>query len=264
MTGKERNGADPNKRSRGDRGIELLPLASDEEPILDHKGRSRPLYRRRTIARPQVWRPTHTQRVLLGALPGLRLIVLGESARGALYAGFGALCLLATLYFGMRWASNVAGIGRLLIDERFALVHAGTLVLLVLGFELTRLGAALEEHTRGPRTPRFLATLFLPALLVTVGAPRLVHAWPRLVEASWMTGLVIALGTLPAAFWCMIRSPERPKPLARLWTYPLTMAVAIAIFVGVLWAIPEARNAVVGFAQAQGFKLLPALLIPPH
>ncbi|MBK8011598.1 MAG: hypothetical protein IPK13_09615 [Deltaproteobacteria bacterium] len=267
--GKQPREAEP-KRSgggplRGDRGIELLPLATsdEEQPLLDHKGRSRPLYRRRTVVRPQVWRPTHAQRILLGVLPGVRLIVLGESLRGALYAGFGALCLFATLYFAMRWASHVAGLSRLMIDPRWGLAHAGTLVLLVLGFELTRLGAALEEPARATRTPRFLAAFFLPALLVTIGAPPLVSLWPRLVEASWLAACVIALGTLPAALWCIVHSPDRPRPLARIWMYPLVMGVCVAIFVAILWLVPEARTAVATFARSHGFALLPDLLLAP-
>src|SRR5262249_41979635 len=44
-----------------------------EDPLIDHKGRSRPLYKPRS-KRPNVWKPSKPVRVLLGLFPGARVM----------------------------------------------------------------------------------------------------------------------------------------------------------------------------------------------
>src|SRR5207237_315003 len=86
--------------------LEMIPY-DPEESLIDHKGRSKPLYKPRT-PRPDVWKPSKPVRILLGLFPGTRVMALESAKLGAPYAVFGLLSLLGALFMMIGWTRTEA------------------------------------------------------------------------------------------------------------------------------------------------------------
>ncbi len=246
---------------RGRQSLELVDHG--DEPLIDHKGRTKPLYKRRTKRPPRSqkrWRPGAFTKLLLGTFPGARLIVL-ESVNGGLpYAIVGLLALIATVFLATRVGVTMESLRILAIEPYWFLIHAAALVVAVAIYELARMGASLEERTDKPRAARAAAALVLPTLLITIGAPKLVPLHPRLVEATWLGATVLLLGVLPATIRCVFdfgRLFETPR--ARLLA-GLACALIVGIALATALGIDDARRAIASAAASAGFEILPKLL----
>ncbi len=244
--------------SRGGRQIEMIEYPPGEE-IIDHKGRSRPLYKPST-PRPSEWRPGRLSRVVLGWLPGLRLMATKSVPAGLPYALLGLVSGLGALLVLLNWTLAADTLRELRIHPRWILIRGTALLVLVCVYELLRLGATLEENRRPPLGARVLAALAAPALVVIVGAPMIMSASPRLLESAWFAALVVGFGAIPAAVACVFdklnaASLSRFRIVAGL---TLVFLIALAVFLPA-FGLPL-FSGLEGAARAAGFRVLPSLI----
>ncbi len=245
------------------RGKPLELIEYGEDPVIDHKGRTKPLYKRRTKRPPRPpkrWRPNSFTKLLLGIFPGMRLMVLESWTDGLPYAIVGMLSLLAGVLLASRFNVTSETLRILAIRPHWFLVHAAALIVAVAVYELARMGASLEETLDRPKAARAASALLLPSALIVLFAPRLIALYPRLVEATWLAAIVLVLGSLPAAIRCVIDPGRlfesgRARMIAGVLT-ALVFGVAIATVLG----IDDARRAVASAAANAGFEILPKLL----
>jgi hypothetical protein len=235
-----------------------------DEPVVDHKGRSKPLYKRRTKRPPrpaaQSWRPGSFAKLLLGTFPGVRLMVLESVPDGLPYAIVGALSLTAAVLLATRTGTTLQSIENLAIKPQWFLAHAAALVLAVIVYELARMGASLEERTDKPRAARAAAALFIPAAVVVLWGPRLVALHPRLVEATWLSAMVLVIGVIPAAVRCLVDFGSTfDTPRARMLA-ALVAALLLGVGIATVLGIDDARRAIASAAANAGFEILPRLL----
>lgn len=198
--------------------------------------------------------------MLLGLMPGLRLMVARSVPAGLPYALLGLLTMLGTLSIIVNWPVATDAIKQLHIHPRWILLRAGAVLALLMIYELLRFGAAIEEARKGPYVPRILAAWALPAFCVVLGAPSFVHLAPRPLEALWFAALVVALGAAPAAAACVMDHVATAHNQRLRWGVGLVLVMLI----GVAFALPAA-----GFplftgldkaAYAAGFRVLPMLV----
>ena len=245
----------------GGRRLELIDYPEGEE-LIDHKGRSKPLYKP-TSPRPRKndWRPDGVSRLAMGLFPGLRLMVTKSVPAGLPYALLGLLSGLGALLTVLNWSSSAATIQQLHIQPRWVLLRAGAVLVLICIYELLRVGASLEERPKGPRTPRIMAAFVLPAFLVIMAGPAFISAEPQLVEAAWFAALVLGFGALPASAACIMDGLVTQTHLSRFRIgagLTLAVLVAIAAFLPVL-GVPL-FDGLQGAARAAGFRVLPTLI----
>ncbi len=242
---------------------------ADEKParsssgVMNHKGRSQPLYTPRR-PRPTRWRPSPTTRVLLGLFPGLRLMAVRKVGAGLPEAILGIVAASSVLFMVVRWPRFVTTLNQLRIDERWLLLYAAMALGSVVVFEALRLACDFAEKPKDPKIPRTIASFVLPALAAIVGIPPIVVLAPRALESLWFAGWVLFLGALPAAVWTTLKgslkSPatQRNFRIAGLVTLA-TLAVVLAT-AGV--ASSKSRHQLASAADALGFEVLPDLLRP--
>lgn len=241
------------------RRLELIDYG-DDEPLVDHKGRSRPLYKPQS-PRPhdETWRPSRPVKLLLGLFPGLRLLALQNVREGLTYVLLGIFTLIGGVMLSSRWAANVDRIQHLQLRRELLVGHAALIAGTVWVFELLRLAGALAERTRGPRLPRVLASFVVPGFLVAVGSLELVSLWPRLVEPACYSAALLAAGGLPGVLWCAFdggsRDPEQQRWLRRAGG----LIVALGAGAGLALLLSQG-DTLAESAQAHGFILLPRLL----
>jgi hypothetical protein len=240
--------------------IAMIDYAPDDS-LIDHKGRSRPLYKPRT-PRPDVWRPSKPVRVLLGLFPGTRVMALENAKAGLPYAILGMLSLIGALFMVIGWSRTEATLRALLIDERWMIVHGSALVVLLFLFEIMRLASFFEERTAGLKVPRVLAAFLLPAIATLMIGPDQVAMWPQLVESAWFAALVLALGAIAGSVWCAFDGTLQ-TPRAR----NIFRAIGLAIIVGLSIAAvltnttsKESLKIVAAVSHARGFRTLPDIL----
>jgi hypothetical protein len=242
------------------RALEMIDYAPDE-PLIDHKGRSKPLYKPRT-PKPNSWRPRRPIRLLLGLFPGARVMALESTREGVPYAIFGLLTLLATILLVIGYGRTIATVHQLMIDDRALLVYAGAICAMLIVYEILRLASFFEEHPQSVRGPRVLAALLSPALMIIVFGPDLIGIWPQTIELGWFASVVVAVGALGSSIWCALDG-TLSSPRARLW-FRLVGVVAIVLLVAgaVLTDTfgPSSLRAVASFASGQGFRTLPEIL----
>jgi hypothetical protein len=245
---------------RGVSKIELIDYGPDDS-LIDHKGRSKPLYKPRS-KRPSVWRPKKPIRILLGLFPGTRLMALESVREGAPYSALGLFALIGSLFLMLGWSRMESAMKSLLIDDRWILAHAAALVTLLLLYELLRLASFFEEKTSGLKVPRVLAAFLLPSVAILVLGPYLVSVWPQLVEAAWFAAVVLAFGAIAGSVWCAFDgtlSTPRGKRIFRI----TGLVVALALAGGLIasnGALKDTLRALAATAQAHGFRTLPELL----
>lgn len=234
---------------------------SNDEPLFDHKGRSRPMYVPRS-PRPKSWHPSRPIRLLLGLMPGTRVMALESPRDGLPYLVLGLLALLPALFLVIGWPRTVAQLHALAFDDRWVLAHAGLVVGLLVVFEGLRLASYFEEHTGGLKAPRALAALLLPAAAIVWKGPELVGIWPQLVEATWFASVILAIGGVAGTVWC-VGDGTLASPRGRL-VFRIVGAVALVAlvaFVVVTEPFAEATlRSLAAYARASGFRTLPALL----
>ena len=202
----------------------------------------------------------------MGLFPGLRLMVTKSVPGGLPYALLGLLAGLGALLVVLNWSVTADTMRLLRIQPRWILIRAGAALVLVMVYELLRLGASLEERTRGPRIPRALAAMVLPAFVVVFGAPTLLHAAPRFLEATWFAAVIVGFGALPAAVVCVLddlalsgHSRTRARHRMRLYG-GITLGLLLAIAVLLPRLGMPIFEGLSGAARAAGFRVLPALL----
>ena len=240
------------------RRLELIHYPEGED-LVDHKGRSKPLYKP-SSPRPSEWRPERIARLLLGLFPGLRLMVTKSVPAGLPYALLGLLTGLGALLVVLNWSVAAETIRQLHIRPQWILIRAGAVLLLVAVYELLRMGAALEEKPRGPRIPRVLAMAALPAFVVVLGAPSFMDLAPRLLESAWFGALVLAFGALPACAACMLDNMTgREVTTFRLRAGIVLVLLVLGVTVWSALGYPIFEG-LQGAARASGFRVLPSLI----
>src|SRR5688572_463043 len=83
----------------------IEPIDHGDDPLIDHKGRSKPLYKRRSKRPPRPsarWRPGAFSKLMLGVFPGVRLMALESVPDGLPYAIIGTLALIASVLLATR------------------------------------------------------------------------------------------------------------------------------------------------------------------
>lgn len=235
----------------------MIDYGSDE-PLVDHKGRSKPLYKA-SRPRPAAWRPSRLTKFALGFFPGVRTMALIDVKAGALYCVLGIAAAVAAVMLWVDWSRTFDNFATFRIQPQWLLVHAAAILGAIVLFEILRLLSALDEKIRGPAAPRVLAAFLLPSLAVLYATPKLVGYYPRVVEAFFCTAVVLTAGALPAAVWSIgmafVRSPQGQRRLgyASAALALLSLGGLAALYFGLGPSVQETL-------RANGFELLPSLI----
>lgn len=245
---------------RKGKNLELIDYAPDE-PLVDHKGRSKPMYKARS-PRPASWRPSKVIRLFLGLFPGTRVMALETVAQGWPYTVLGVLAIVPAIFLMLHMKTSAQSMATLAIDPQWLLLQALAVLVLFCVFELLRLGSFFEERIKGPRVPRILATFTVPAALVLIGAPEVVRLAPRLVEAAWCASLVLMLGGLAGTAWCVLEGSLEDDEGQRSFRIAGIALIAVAVVAGVLTGVlsPSTMIALGAWTKTLGFSIVPALL----
>lgn len=211
---------------------------------------------------PDRWRPSRLTKMLLGIVPGVRTMALEDARRGLPFAVLGLLLALAFLLIATSWDARQGSLMELRLVQSLELFDGLCLLLIVLAYEGLRLVSALEERTRRPWAPRVVAAPFLPALLVVVLGPDLVHHWPRGLEALWWAAIVLLIGSSPALAFCLLEdqliTKESRKRWVLGWASGLGALVVILVLISVF--VPSTAHRWSEDARSKGFRLLPLVL----
>ncbi|MGF1510524.1 MAG: hypothetical protein ACFB9M_13575 [Myxococcota bacterium] len=211
-------------------------MAHDDAPV-DHKGRSRPIYERRS-GQQQPLRTSRWARLLLGIFPGLRFMAGHDGTRGFPFMILGLLVLGACITLVSLWSVTRDQLDRIGGAPALMLLHAGLIGLLLLAFEALRLATAFPDRTRSTvRTPRFIAFGFLPSAAVVLAAPTLTPLAPRLMEAFVAASGVILLGSLPAMAASGLQPLIPPSDTRRRWMMAAALTYTGIVAMGLLWAV---------------------------
>ncbi len=227
----------------------------------DHKGRAQPIYSPRP-PRPKSWRPGKGVRLLLGLVPGVRLLVTEDSRKGLPYFVLGILTMIGVILVGADIPAIQDNLERLRLQERWILVPAAILFSLICSYEVLRLASSLEERSRSPWAPRIAATPLFPALIFLFEGPGLVTHWPTLVEAGWFAAAVLFIGSLPAVAWCGLERffAARAKRRQIVLGFALTILAILVILVLIVWQRPQWLAAPGRYFQALDYVAIPKLL----
>jgi len=190
------------------------------------------------------------------------MMALVNVKRGIPYAIFGLLALLVSLLLFTSFTRTSDTMGWLQIDRRWLVVHGVATLLAVITFELLRLASALEERSGRPKIPRLIASMLVPSAVILLGGPKLVSAWPQLVESAWFAALVLAFGALPGAIWCtfegtMLGANQRRK--FRIVGASVLTLLVVGLVVTIVMS-DHLLSSVSAAAAAAGFQVLPNLL----
>ena len=239
------------------RALQLVDYPEDTA-LVDHKGRAKPLYQPRS-PRPVTWRPSHPARLLLGAIPGVRIMAIDEIRRGLPYLVLGVVALILAILLAVGGPRYADALSLYRIDQRWMLVHGLAVLAAVTIYELLRLASSREDRTKEPWAPRVIATAFVPAAVVLVAAPDLVGFAPRLVEAGWFAAAVVAVGTAPAALWTVLGGAASGLSPRRVVIGTLGV-VAVALLITWLVGGSGLLGSWGDAAAARGFVVLPEIL----
>lgn len=231
---------------------------TDDVPV-DHRGRSRPLYQRRSKV-PQPMRVARWARLAYGLFPGLRLIAMEDPRAGAPMAGLGLLTLSLAVFLTTRWDVVQEMLRRIGADPALQLVHAGLIGLMILSFECLRLGSAFLDRARADIAPRAMAALWIPSLAALLSAPATGPLAPALVEPALAAAAVLWVGVTPPALYCIVDVLLPPSATRRQVERYGPPAVAAAVLLGLGYLLlaphPEWSAALEGY----GFTVLPRWL----
>jgi len=238
-----------------------IPIGPDGQPLIDHRGRSKPLYQRRgTAKRPtKRWKPPWALDLLLGAFPGARLMATGEVTIGIAFAAVGLFAVLPAILVLANSGGRSGELEGLAIDQSWLLVHASVALVSVVTFEILRLASAFDPRSRADKLPRMFAAFALPALLVLFGAPLVVRHAPRIIEAMWFGALILSAGALIAGAWCSLRELGDSSK-RKLWLEIVGGVVVLGGIVVLVLTLDAATWNILGAsAKDAGFLLLPDL-----
>jgi hypothetical protein len=249
----------PSMEIRGKPAHELnVPVEPTEE--LDHKGRSKPLYARRT-KRPEVYKPPPLVDFALGLFPGARLMAREKVVSGLSFAVIGLFALLPALIVLGSWAGKVASFDRLYIDHRWLFAHAAVAVIGLLTFELLRFASSMDRIKGHLRATRGLAALLLPSLVVAVFAPMVVSYAPSLFESAWLVGLGTTIVGLLAFVDCLpAKEGESSGGGRRTMITAIVIGVALLAGLGLLSIGVDTSVALERSASDAGFQIVPKIL----
>jgi hypothetical protein len=240
-----------------------ISIDPDLQDHLDHKGRSKPLYARRSMRPPPGARRLHPALdFVLGFFPGARMMAREQVVAGLAYAAIGLLCLIPGLLVTASWSTRRAQIEALGIDAQWLLPQAILVISSVVLFELLRFVSSMDRIRGRLRTARALASLALPALAVVLGGPAVIALGPGIIEPLWLGAWLVAMTALIAAADCL---PTRSEEEASGgWKLALggaaTFVVLALIGLGVLLLKPATTSAIRSAASEAGFQIVPQLL----
>lgn len=209
-----------------------------EHPV-DHRGRSRPLYSRRSGSTA----PPRTQRwarLATGMFPGLRLMATESVQSGAAFAVLGMATLGMAIVMATRWEVFGETLRRIHGRHELQLFQAAGILALVVAFELLRLASCTAERQKSPA--RILAVVWLPSLLVVLSAPATGPLRPQLVEPMVAAAAVLAWGSsLPAVVSILdvilpVGAARRRVEQVGLWVYVGCTGLGLAYLF--LWPHP--------------------------
>ena len=204
-------------------------------------------------------------RLLLGAVPGVRSLVLEESRQSLPFVALGLLLGITFCVIIVGWEARHNDLARLRISTRVELLDAFHLFILIVGYEVLRAALALKLRTpRRPWAPRMLAAAFLPSLLVFVMGPQIIQHWPRGVEALWWTSAVSLILTSPAFVYCLLedRIVSIQGRIHMLTGWMLGLLTLLLLIAALLILRADVSEAGAQATRAMGFRLLPILLAP--
>lgn len=198
---------------------------------------------------------------MMGLVPGVAALVSGRMRAGVPYMILGLTTLVCALLLGTGYASTQETIRELRIQPRFILFHAAAIWTLVAIYELLRFGASLEEGPEhASRTPRLLATFWIPAVLLLIAGPAFVGHAPRIVESAWFASIIVVLGAAPAVVWCTFSDLLQDDPERKRTFWLLTASALALLFVVAVWLVFGFGDAWAKSAANAGFQLLPRIL----
>jgi hypothetical protein len=207
----------------------------EEGQPVDHRGRSRPLYTPRSGHRPRT--VSRWSRLLYGVFPGLRRMALDDPRAGAPVAGLGVLVVAVGIFLFTSLDVTMEVLRRIDAHESLLMVQVGLIWLMVLAFEVLRLGSSGIERTRGPRAPRVLATLFLPALAIVVGTVAEASLLPRVNQALFVFGVLVFIGSWPAVIFCTVDMVLPASGIRDRWERFSLMSSGALSIVALLWLV---------------------------
>jgi hypothetical protein len=246
-----------------DLGASAVPLGPDGEPLIDHRGRSRPLYKARRPKPAARWKPPWALDVLLGLVPGARMMVHGEVARGIVFTVVGLVTLVPAIVVMASWARRTRELELLAIAPRWMLVPFVVLVATVLAFEGLRLASELDRLKRSVTASRVIGSLLVPSLAVLFFGPRVVAHAQSVVEPMWFGALVTAASATAAGLWSTLHERGDSGDAGPDRRVLIAGAVGIVVLVAVLVVSLASGSTLPMLASASadaGFVWLPSLL----
>lgn len=246
---------------RGKPATQLTVDPAEASDALDHKGRSKPLYARRSI-RPQQAQPPRALDLLLGLFPGARMMARERVASGMTYTVLGLFSLILAVIVVVGWSSRVETMTTLGIDPRWLLLHAGVVLISVTLFEALRLASSMDLIRGRLRLTRALAALTLPCLVVLIGAPALLAFAPGPLELAWVASLIgVAIALIATVDSVHQRSDEEASGGIKLALGGTASVLIVAsVTMVILWLDHGMTQRLAAAATDAGFKIIPRLL----
>lgn len=246
---------------RGKPATQLTVDPAEASDALDHKGRSKPLYARRSI-RPQQAQPPRALDLLLGLFPGARMMARERVASGMTYTVLGLFSLILAVIVLVGWSSRVEKITALGIHPRWLLLHSGVVLISVTLFEALRLASSMDLIRGRLRLTRALAALTLPCLVVLLGAPALLAYAPGPLELAWIASLVgVAIALIATVDSVHQRSDEEASGGIKLALGGTASVLIVAgVTMVILWLDHGMTQRLAAAATEAGFQIIPRLL----
>lgn len=181
--------------------VSELPLGPDGQPLIDHRGRSKPLYKPKR-PRPESFRPSPWLTVVLDFIPGAWFITKkNKIVVGLSYLLAGVLALIPGIVALTGFHRMVGMVERLGFREYWILAYALIPLASASAFETLRLLALRGRRRKEPQPyARLLSALFLPSLLLVIGLPGIIDVEPAILRPLWYAGVILGVtATLGAA-----------------------------------------------------------------
>jgi len=239
-----------------------MPISLDDDPTSGPRGRSQPLFKARRPKPKSSWRPPTWLELLLGLVPGARMMAHQEVARGVAFTATAVFVLAPAIYQLAHWNRIARTIEALGIDPTWLLAHAMVALMGVVGFEVLRLVSTLSRIKDNAFLPRMMASLLAPSALVVILGPRVVRYAPRSMEALWFGAVVLAGGGLVCSVWSIVLSLDERAKRARRAVVIGAIAVGLLLLAGGI-GVSIGTGAAGGWAESTrqaGFRLLPQIL----
>jgi hypothetical protein len=207
----------------------------EEGAPIDHRGRSKPLYTPRSGNRPHPL--SRWARLVYGVFPGLRTMALDDFQAGAPIAGLGVVVAAVGIFLFSSLDVTIEVLRRIDADPSLLMVQVALIWVMVLAFEGLRLGSSGLDRMRGPRAPRILATLCLPAGAVVVGTLAEASLIPRLNEALFVFGVLAFIATWPAVAFCIADAVLPASGSRDRWERTVIIIAASASVAALAWLV---------------------------